>query len=253
MIPSESYWLPNFCCISMSWSPMPKPFIISVEYALNPLKLMLPHQVSRFSAENTHTTVQLLLNILERQDNFSHLIQQLQIQSMIGVCFSTSWLNSWSWVLGSCWVTAGLQMMTRCICPKTHIDCGFHIHSKQPYTTMCLRTFIWCCWADGHHHATSTIFVCLEFMKFAKLLGHSGAANGMWCHGAFVEAPDPHGMVLTSTPTNMCYKAFENIHMLLMGRWIHNHTTSTIFSSLEFREDKLAKILGHNARLRMMS
>ncbi len=82
-----------------------------------------------------------------------------------------------------------------------------------------------------------------------------------WCQGAMVEAPDPHGMIPTSTPnilrcfrtfpcwSQVCYKwcqgalveveapdphgtvpisasiickVDENIHMLWMGRWIHH-------------------------------
>ena len=61
------------------------------------------------------------------------------------------------------------------------------------------------------------------------------------CHGALAEAPDPHGMVPTST-WYKC-KVFENIHMLCVGRKIRRHTTSTILVDLEFRE--LAKLMHH--------
>ncbi len=56
-----------------------------------------------------------------------------------------------------------------------------------------------------------------------------------------VEAPDPHGMVPTSTP----YMYKVTIHMLWMSRWIHNHATTTILVGAEFRE--LDDFLGHRA------
>jgi hypothetical protein len=49
-------------------------------------------------------------------------------------------------------------------------------------------------------------------------------------------------MVPTSTP--YIYKAFETIHMLWMGRWVHHHATTTILVAAEFRE--LADFLGHS-------
>ncbi len=57
-----------------------------------------------------------------------------------------------------------------------------------------------------------------------------------------VEAPDPPGIVPTSTL--YMYKVFETIHMLWMGRWVHHHATTTILVSPEFRE--LADFLGHS-------
>jgi hypothetical protein len=53
--------------------------------------------------------------------------------------------------------------------------------------------------------------------------------------GWIVEAPDPHGMVPTSTP--YIYDMFGTIHsMLWMNRWIHNHATTTILVGAEFGE-----------------
>jgi hypothetical protein len=40
-----------------------------------------------------------------------------------------------------------------------------------------------------------------------------------------VEAPDPHGMVPTSTTS--IYKVFDNIHMLWMGN--HHAVTTALF------------------------
>ncbi len=52
--------------------------------------------------------------------------------------------------------------------------------------------------------------------------------------GWIAEAPDPNGMVPTSTL--YVYKVFETIHMLWMSRWIHNHATTTILVGAEVRE-----------------
>jgi hypothetical protein len=57
-----------------------------------------------------------------------------------------------------------------------------------------------------------------------------------------VEAPNPHGMVPTSTIYT--YKVFKTIHMLWMGRWIHHHVTSTILVGKEIQE--LAEFLEHS-------
>jgi hypothetical protein len=74
-----------------------------------------------------------------------------------------------------------------------------------------------------HHHATSTIFVCLKFRELAGFLGHTGYK---WCHGALVEAPDPHGMSVM--PPQNVSKVFQNIHIVLIGRWIHHHASCHI-------------------------
>jgi hypothetical protein len=58
-----------------------------------------------------------------------------------------------------------------------------------------------------------------------------------------VEAPDPHGMVHASTPYIYKEFEFETIHMLWKGRWVHHHTTSTMYAK-NFRE--LADLLGHS-------
>ncbi len=63
--------------------------------------------------------------------------------------------------------------------------------------------------------------------------------------GWIVEAPDPHGMVPTSTP--YMYNVFETIHMLWMSRWIHNHDTTTILVGAEVRE--LDNFLGHSGAI----
>jgi hypothetical protein len=49
-----------------------------------------------------------------------------------------------------------------------------------------------------------------------------------------VEAPDPLGMVPTSTMN--ISEVFQIIHRLWMGRWIHHHATSTIYALPEARE-----------------
>ena len=70
---------------------------------------------------------------------------------------------------------------------------------------------------------------------------HGSHFGYIWCHGALIEAPDPHRMIPTSTP--IIYEVFESIHKLWMGRWIHHHASSTIFMKLKFRE--LAEFMGH--------
>ncbi len=57
-----------------------------------------------------------------------------------------------------------------------------------------------------------------------------------------VEAPDPPGIIPTSTP--YIYKVFETIHMLWMGRWVHHHASTTILVSPELRE--FADFLGYS-------
>ena len=47
-----------------------------------------------------------------------------------------------------------------------------------------------------------------------------------WSICAVVEAPNPHGMVLTSTPDNI-WKVIDNLHMLWMGIWMHHHAVPT--------------------------
>jgi hypothetical protein len=51
-----------------------------------------------------------------------------------------------------------------------------------------------------------------------------------------VEAPNPHGMVPTSTI--YIYKVFKTIHMLWMGRWINNHAFLAILVGKEFGESE---------------
>jgi hypothetical protein len=49
---------------------------------------------------------------------------------------------------------------------------------------------------------------------------------------ALVEAPDPRGMVPTSTKTlpHIC-KVYDNLHMQWMGIWIRHHAVTTTYMS----------------------
>ncbi len=54
-----------------------------------------------------------------------------------------------------------------------------------------------------------------------------------WCHGAVVEALDPHGMIPTST--SHTYKVIEIIHILWVGTGIYHHAITTTFVGNYFK------------------
>ena len=79
-----------------------------------------------------------------------------------------------------------------------------------------------------HNHATSTILFGQELQELGDFLSQCGYK---WCHCAMVEAPDPPGMVSISRLN--IRNVFENIHMLLICRWVHHQSTSTILIGLD--------------------
>jgi hypothetical protein len=153
------------------------------------------------------------------------------------------------------WVTAVLQMMSRCIGwgPRptwndSHIlskhtfkvcilmlwmgRCqGALVEASDPHGmvptsspnrhTRCLRAFLLSCeCAIESTTMPLPTCACWRRIKGVGWLIRSLRSN-KWCQG--VEAPDPHGMVSTSTPNK--YKMLQNILMQWMGRWIHHHTS----------------------------
>ncbi len=114
--------------------------------------------------------------------------------------------------------------------PQTHME--WFPYPLQTHTR-CLRSFICCGWVNGSTNMPQPSYL------FAQNLGswpNPGSKVGYkWCHGALVEAPDPHGMVSISTPST--YNVLLIIPMLWMGRWIH-HSATTI--GPDYR--KLAKL-----------
>jgi len=46
---------------------------------------------------------------------------------------------------------------------------------------------------------------------------------------ALVEAPNPHGMVPTSS-SNIC-KVLDSLHMLWMGIWVHHHAATATLTN----------------------
>jgi hypothetical protein len=151
------------------------------------------------------------------------------------VCHLMFVLNLGSWRNSR--VTPGLHMMSWCTdwgSRSTSNDS--HIHSKHK------RFWEHSYAGDGEMDPPS----CLFHHDCSSQINWDGGIHGshfgyIWCHGALIEAPDPHRMIPTSTP--IIYEVFESIHKLWMGRWIHHHASSTIFMKLKFRE--LAEFMGH--------
>jgi hypothetical protein len=151
-------------------------------------------------------------------------------------------------------VTARQQMMSWCIGwgPRPTLPNSTSNHNEVFENILMLRIGRWI-----HDQAISTILDVYIFTRWKKFWGWQ--LGYKWCHGALVEAPDPHGMVPTST--SKIYKVFENIQslwmvfenilMLRIGRWIHDQAISTILGSLHLY--KMGEIFGVTARLQMMS
>ena len=156
--------------------------------------------------------------------------------------------NSGSWRIS--WVTAELHLLVEAPDPHGMIPTSTpNIHQVFENTQM-LWMGRWI-----HHHATITIcvgpwneeswpytWVTVGLQMMSRCSGwgprptwnssqissrHIKEVETFRCCDLLVEAPDPHGMIPTSTPN--IYKVAENIHILKMGRWIHHRSKTTLF------------------------
>jgi hypothetical protein len=139
----------------------------------------------------------------------------------------TCWPRVWGvfgWCLGKREATNDVSVDW--LRPQTHME--WLLHPLQTYK-MCLRTFICCVYGQMdppslHYHHTC----------WPKVWGVSWFPwtqwGYKWCHGALVEAPDPHGMVPTSTPY-IC-KVWQGVWELKTFIWCRWAVGSTIIIPL---------------------
>ena len=97
-------------------------------------------------------------------------------------------------------------------------------HPLQTYESY-LTTFI-CC---GRGYGSIIMPLPLHLsVKIWEISWNPGSLIGAeWRPCAVVDGPNPHGMVLKSTPN--IWKLFDNLHMLWMGIWIHHHAIAITF------------------------